>query len=216
MITPQKVAQALLKIGAVGFKPDAPITFKSGIISPVYVDNRKFPFYPHEWSLIIEGFKELLEQNNIVYDVIAGIETAGIPHSAALGFALHQPSIFIRKKIKDHGTKSKIEGGAVAGKKVVLLEDLVTTGGSSLAGVEALREERAIVRDCIIIISYGFKESLRAFADAGVKLHSLTTFPIVLEEAYKLNMFTAEQKILIEEWFQDPWNWGKEHGFVTK
>jgi orotate phosphoribosyltransferase len=207
------VAQALLRIGAVGFKPENPITFKSGIISPVYVDNRRFPFYPTEWKLVIEGFQNLVAKDKIDFDVLAGIETAGIPHSAALGYAMNQPSVFVRKKVKDHGTKSRIEGGLVKGKKVLLLEDLVTTGGSSLAGVEALREDGASVKDCLIIVSYGFKEATTAFAKAGVKLHALSNFSVILEEALKQNLFTPKQKVILEDWFQDPWGWGKRHGY---
>ena len=207
-----KIAQALLKIGAVGFKPENPITFKSGIISPVYVDNRRFPFYPKEWKLVIEGFQNLVSKDKIDFDVLAGIETAGIPHSAALGYVMNKSSVFVRKKVKDHGTKSRIEGGSVKAKKVLLLEDLVTTGGSSLAGVEALREDGAIVKNCLIIVSYGFKEATIAFAKAGVKLHALTNFSVILEEALKQNLFTQKQKVILEDWFQDPWGWGKRHG----
>lgn len=206
------IAQSLLRIGAVGFKPENPITFKSGIISPVYVDNRCFPFYPKEWKLVIEGFRTLIKHDKIDFDIIAGIETAGIPHSAALGYLLNESSVFVRKKIKDHGTKSRIEGGQVKGKKVLLIEDLVTTGGSSLAGVEALRNDKAIVDDCLIIVGYGFKEAITAFAQAEVKLHALTNFSVILEEALKQKLFTKKQKVILEDWFQDPWGWGKRHG----
>jgi len=207
------IAQSLIKIGAVGFKPENPITFKSGIISPVYVDNRRFPFYPNEWQLVIKGFQTLIKQDKIDYEILAGIATAGIPHSAALGYVLHKPSVFVRKKIKDHGTKSLIEGGSVKGKKIVLVEDLVTTGGSSLAGVEALRNDKAIVKDCLIIVSYGFAEATAAFKAAKVTLHPLTNFSIILAEALKQNLFTAKQQVVLEDWFQDPWGWGKRHGY---
>ncbi len=207
-----RIAQALIRIGAVGFKPENPITFKSGIISPVYVDNRRFPFYSAEWKLVVEGFRELIIKDEIDFDVLAGIETAGIPHSAALGYAMDKPSVFVRKKVKDHGTKSRIEGGQVKDKKVLLIEDLVTTGGSSLAGVEALRADGAIVNDCLIIVGYGFEEATSAFAAAKVKLHALTNFSIILEEALKQKLFTAEQKLILENWFQDPWGWGKRYG----
>lgn len=209
----QQVAQALLQIGAVGFKPRQPLTFKSGIISPVYVDNRRFPFHPEAWQVVIDGFQALIADQQLDFDVIAGIETAGIPHSAALGFAMQRPSVFVRKKVKDHGTKSRVEGGAVAGKKVVLLEDLVTTGGSSLAGVEALRVDGAVVEDCLIIVDYGFKEAQQAFAKAQVALHALTSFPVILAEAAARNLLNAEDKKLVEDWFSDPWGWGKRHGF---
>ena len=104
------------------------------------------------------------------FDVIGGIEAAGIPHSAALGFATAMPSIFIRKEAKEHGTKKRVEGGNVTGKRVLLVEDLVTTGMSSLSGVEALRAEGAIVEDCLAIISYGFPGRKEKFAAAGVTI----------------------------------------------
>lgn len=207
-----KIAQSLLRIGAVGFKTEHPITYKSGIISPIYIDNRRFPFYPEEWKLVIEGFQTLIKQDKIDFDIIAGIETAGIPHSSALSYSLDKPSVFVRKKIKDHGTKSRIEGGQVKGKKVLLIEDVVTTGGSSLAGVEALREDGSNVKDCLIIVSYGFAEATTAFVKAGVKLHALTNFSVILEEALKQKIFTPKQKVILEDWFQDPWGWGKRHG----
>ena len=209
----QQVAQALLEIGAVGFKPRQPLTFKSGIISPVYVDNRRFPFHPAAWQVVIDAFQALIEDKQLDFEVIAGIETAGIPHSAALGFAMQRPSVFVRKKIKDHGTKSRVEGGAVAGKKVVLLEDLVTTGGSSLAGVEALRADGAQVTDCLIIVDYGFQEAQQAFAQAQVKLHPLTNFEMILAEALSANLLSLEDKKLVEDWLSDPHGWGKRHGF---
>lgn len=208
----KKIARLLLEIGAVGFKPTEPITFKSGIISPVYVDNRCFPFYPSAWQQVISGFQELIVRDKLAFEVIAGIETAGIPHSAALGYAMNKPSVFVRKKIKDYGTKSRVEGGSVAGKKVILLEDLVTTGMSSLAGVEALRQDGARVNDCLIIVGYGFKEADEAFNKAKVKLHPLTNFEVVLEEALRMGLFGQTQKAILEDWFQDPWGWGKRHG----
>ena len=135
------IAEALIAIEGVGFRPAAPITFKSGIKSPVYCDNRRFPFHPEQWSKVILGFEALLQEQGVVVDVIAGIEAAGIPHSAALGFAMRKPSIFVRKEAKGYGAKKRVEGGDVSGKRVVLVEDLVSTGLSSLSGVEALRAE---------------------------------------------------------------------------
>ena len=137
----REIAEALVEIGGVGFAASAPITFKSGIKSPVYCDNRKFPFHPEQWAKVIHGFEALIAENVIDAGVIAGIEAAGIPHSAALGFAMQRPSIFVRKEAKGYGAKKRVEGGDIAGKHVVLVEDLVTTGSSSLSGVEALRAE---------------------------------------------------------------------------
>lgn len=206
----RQIAQVLISIGAVGFTTEKPITFKSGIISPVYVDNRKLPYHPEKWQLVIQGFASLLETNKISFDIVAGIETAGIPHSAALGYFLQKPSIFVRKKIKDHGTKSRVEGGSVMGKRVVLLEDLITTGGSSLAGVEALREQGAVVEDCLVIVSYGFEESVVQFAAAGVKLRSLTTFPVILDVAVEQGKINQQQKKTVQEWYTNPHGWGKK------
>jgi orotate phosphoribosyltransferase len=207
--TQHAVARALLDIGAVGFRIQQPITFKSGILSPVYVDNRIFPSFPNEWQTVINGFVELIHEKQIEFDMFAGIETAGIPHSAVLGYIMKKPSVFIRKKTKDHGTKKMIEGGNSDGKTVLLIEDLVTTGGSSMHGVNTLRENNAAVNDCLVIVSYGFSDSVEAFVSAHVNLHSLTTFPIILEEAFKQKIITQKEKETVEEWLQNPWQWGK-------
>ena len=209
----QQVAKALLKIGAVGFNVEKPITFKSGIISPVYVDNRKLPFYPKEWNLILEGFKDLIKKDGIDFDIVAGVEAAGIPHSAALGFLLNLPSVFIRKQAKDHGTKKLVEGGEVTGRRVLLLEDLVSTGISSLSAVKALRNEDAIVDDCLVIVSYDFFEAKEAFKNENVRLHFLTSFPVILEEAFKSGTLNEEQVEKIKEWFVDPHGWAVKYGF---
>lgn len=205
----KQVAEALLDIKAVGFVLDKPITFKSGIISPMYIDNRKFPSHPAAWRAVLDGFISTLSQKNIAYDMIAGIETAGIPHSAALSALLSQPSVFVRKAAKDHGTKKMVEGGDVSGQKVLLIEDLVTTGGSSLHGVTELRNAGATVTDCLVIISYGFPESATAFANAGVTLHPLTTIDAVMAVAEERGILTTENKATVMAWYQDPWSWKK-------
>jgi orotate phosphoribosyltransferase len=199
MNTEQKIAQALIKIGAVSFPKDL-ITFKSGIQSPVYVDNRKFPFHPSAWQDVIEGFADVIKKENINFDVIAGVEAAGIPHSSALGFFLKKPSVFVRKQAKDHGMKKMVEGGDVAGKKILLIEDVVSAGHSSLSGVVALRAEGAIVDDCLVISSYGFQEAKDGFKKANVRLHTLTSFPVILEEAKKLGILKGEELKKVEEW----------------
>lgn len=205
----RKVAEALLDIKGVGFVVQNPITFKSGILSPMYIDNRKFPSHPKEWRLILDSFIAEIKAQNIDFDMIAGIETAGIPHSAGLGVLLSQPTVFIRKAAKDHGTKKMVEGGEVTGKKVLLIEDLVTMGGSSLHGVHELRAAGANVTDCLIIISYGFPESKQAFEAAKVKLTTLTDINTLLEVAEERGVLTAEDKAAVTQWHNDPWHWGK-------
>lgn len=210
MTTEILVAQALIEIQAVGFVIDHPITFKSGIQSPVYVDNRRFPFFPPQWGVVITSFGELLVKKKISFDVIAGIETAGIPHSAALGYSLKKPSVFIRKAAKDHGTKKLIEGGEVSGKRVILIEDHITTGGSSLHGVQALKEAGASVVCCLAITSYGFSDATDAFATAGVPLYTLTSFSDIVTEAVKQKKLTPAQVSIVHEWMNDPQSWGKK------
>ncbi len=207
-----EVARALLAIGAVGFTPERPITFKSGLLSPVYIDNRKLIFWPEHWHTIIEGFRQLIEEQQIPYEVIAGIETAGVPHSSALAYLLHKPSVFVRKQPKEHGTKSRVEGGDVSNRRVLLIEDLVTTGGSSLAGAEGLREMGAVVQDCLAITSYGFTMSQESFKIMDIRLHTLTSFHTIVQEAVKMDLFNATQLALIEDWLKDPHRWAESQG----
>lgn len=207
------IAEALVAIYGVGFAPAAPITFKSGIKSPVYCDNRRFPFHPDAWAKVILGFEELLREQGVAVDVIAGIEAAGIPHSAALGFAMRKPSVFVRKEAKGYGAKKRVEGGDVSGKRVVLVEDLVSTGMSSLSGVEALRAEGAIASDCLAIISYGMEEAKKNFAEAGVTLHTLTNFEEVLDVVLEEKKLNEAEASVVRDWLGDPHGWAARNGF---
>jgi len=128
---------------------------------------------------------------------------AGVPHSAALAYHLRQPSVFVRKEAKGHGLKNRIEGGTVEGKRVLLIEDLVTTGGSSLDGVKAMREAGATVADALAIVSYGFPQAADAFTEAGVTLHTLTNFDAIVSEA----ALSAEDSETIQTWRSDPYGW---------
>lgn len=212
--TQYAVAQALLEIQAVGFTPKNPIKFKSGILSPVYVDNRRLPFFPTQWRIIIQAFQNIITTRNIPHDVVAGVAVGGIPHSATLAYQLQKPSVFIRKEAKEHGKQKRVEGGDVLNLRVLLIEDLVTTGSSSLSAVQSLREEGAIVTDLFAIVSYGFSEATQAFHQSEMTLHTLTSFRIILETAIAQNRFTPEETFLIEDWFRDPYQWGKRNGFA--
>lgn len=211
----KQVARALLTVEAVKFAPDNPVRFKSGILSPVYVDNRRLPFWPDQWHTVIASFQTLIHAQALKFDVIAGIEAAGIPHSAALAYALNQPSVFVRKSAKEHGTRSLIESGDVSGKQVILVEDMVTTGGSSLAAIRSLREAGAICDTCLSIISYGFQEAAQAFAAADIRLLTLTTFAVVLEEARAQDKLDARAAHIIGDWFEDPHGWAERHGLSS-
>lgn len=203
------VAKALIEIGGVGFVPDDPITFKSGILSPMYMDNRKFPSYPEQWKVVLDGFIAKMKEQEIEFGMLAGIETAGIPHSAALGALLMKPSVFIRKAAKDHGTKKMVEGGEVKGKKVLLIEDLVTTGGSSLHGVVELRKAGAEVSDCLVIVGYDLMEAKESFEEQRVRLHQLTNVGVILQVAEEMGKISAKNKEIVSKWLENPWEWGK-------
>ncbi len=198
------VARALLGAGTVGITPDEPVTFKSGLRSPVYVDNRKLIFQPAPWHVIIDAFAAALPADQ---PVIAGVEAAGIPHSSALAFSAGLPSVFVRKEAKGHGLGRRIEGGDVSGRRTILVEDMVTTGGSSLSAVAALRDAGAEVGECFAIITYGFRESLEAFDAAGVRLTTLTTFEAVVAEALAAGAIEERAAGLVRSWLADPHAW---------
>jgi orotate phosphoribosyltransferase len=115
-----QVAQTLLASDAVVFTPQEPVIFKSGLRSPVYVDNRRLPFWPEQWRAVLQGFQWVITDRSIAFDIVAGIETGGIPHSAALSCILQKPCVFVRKKTKEHGLRSRVEGSSVANKSVLL------------------------------------------------------------------------------------------------
>jgi orotate phosphoribosyltransferase len=123
------------------------------------------------------------------------------------------PSVFIRKTLKEHGTKKRVEGGDVTGRRVVLVEDLVTTGGSSIAAIEALRAEGAVVSDCLAIISYNFPEAVERFERAGIRLHVATTFQAVLGSALERRLIDEAGAAVVRDWLAEPHSWAKRHGF---
>lgn len=205
--TSRQVAEALIQIGAVGFVVDKPITFKSGIISPIYIDNRQLPFHLEEWKVVLDAFVQEIRQRRIDFGVVAGIETAGIPHSVALGLLLNKQSIYVRKAVKDHGTKKIIEGGDVSGKQVLLVEDHVTTGGSSLRGVAPLRESGAVVEYCLSITSYGLPEAIVAFKQNKVQLVTLTTMKDILDAGIEMGKMREQDRRIVEEWLKNPREW---------
>ncbi len=201
------IANTLLDIKAVGFIPNAPITFKSGLKAPMYIDNRRFIYHPKEWKLVIDGFQSLLESKRVNPDVIAGIESAGIPHSSVLGYVLEKPTVFVRKKLKDHGTQIPIEGGDVSGKDVLLIEDNISSGSSSLHGVNSLRDAGGKVDYLFTITSYEFAESVTTFNEAKIEVSTLTTVSIILNQARERKLLSESEFATVSDWYQDPWGW---------
>ena len=203
----RKIAHALLDIGAVHVQPQTPIRFKSGILSPIYIDNRHLIFHPSAWKLVIEGFEQLIRELALNVDVIAGVAVGGVPHSAALAYALQKPSVFIRKQSKDHGAKRLVEGGDVGRLQVLLVEDLVTTGGSSLQAAQHVSNAGGKVETILAIVSYGFAVADIAFADANISLHTLTNFRAIMMVAKEGNLFAYEDIAVVEAWLDNPVDW---------
>ena len=200
-------AGALLEAGVLIFAPDDPITFASGIRSPVYMDIRRLIGDPHAWRTVIEGMGEKLTGSGWDPQVVAGVAVGGIPHSSAVAYAAGLPSCFVRKEAKRHGRGRAVEGADVEGRRVVLVEDVVTTGGSSLEAVAALQKAGAQVTVCMAVAGYGFPETLAAFAQVGVELCFLVPFMELLDAAEERGAFPSGAVAQARRWWSDPHGW---------
>ena len=181
----KKVAENLLKIKAVFLRPDQPFTWASGIKSPIYCDNRLILTAPEARDVVENAIAETVKKEYPQAEALFGTSTAGIAHAAIAGHILGMPMGYVRGSSKDHGRNNKIEGKLEPGTKVVVVEDLISTGGSCIDVVEALREAGAIVLGIVSIYTYGMKKGLERLAEAQVKNVSLTNFDVVVEVAAK-------------------------------
>ncbi|WP_227395581.1 orotate phosphoribosyltransferase [Jeotgalibacillus aurantiacus] len=179
----RKLAQMLLEIKAVELRPNDPFTWASGIKSPIYCDNRLTMSHPEVRSYAADLFKELIEQKFPDAGVIAGTATAGIPHAAWVSEKMGLPMNYIRSSAKKHGKGNQIEGKVLTAEKAVVIEDLISTGGSSLEAVQALQEAGVEVAGVVSLFTYGFKKAKDNFESAGVPYFSLTNFDTLIEEA---------------------------------
>ncbi|MFC2154432.1 orotate phosphoribosyltransferase [Candidatus Altiarchaeota archaeon] len=208
----EDVARILLEIKAVTLSPEKPYRYVSGILSPIYTDNRLLMSYPQERKKIIDFFVELVERGRLSPDTIAGVASSGIPHAAWLADRLDKPMVYVRKASKDHGKENLIEGKLGVGEKTVLVEDLISTGGSSLASIEAIRSSGGIVENCLVIFTYNMKKAVEGFKAAQVKLVSLTDFATLIEVAAKEEYISRDEAAKAIQWNQDPSGWGKKMG----
>ena len=188
----KKIAKDLLKIKAVFFRPDEPFTWASGIKSPVYCDNRLTLTAPEVRLDVEEGLAELIKTHYPEAEVLMGTSTAGIAHAAITAHILNMPMGYVRSGAKDHGRQNQIEGRLEKGQKVVVVEDLISTGGSAIEVVNVLREAGAEVLGVVSIFTYGMKKGLERLAEAEVKNISLTNFDVVAEAA-------AEEGYIVHE-----------------
>ena len=179
----EQIAKDLLKIGAVFLRPDEPFTWASGIKSPIYCDNRLTLTAPEVRTDVETGLKELIEENYPEAEVLMGTSTAGIAHAAITAHLMNLPMGYVRSGNKDHGRQNRIEGKLEKGQKVVVVEDLISTGGSVIEVVDALREADAEVLGIVSIFTYGMKKGLERLAAADVKNVSLTNLDVLSEVA---------------------------------
>ncbi|PAP77845.1 orotate phosphoribosyltransferase [Rubrivirga marina] len=208
MTTAAEIARDLLRIGAVSLRPDDPFTWASGRLSPVYTDNRLILSYPEVRSRVADAFLQALAEAGEV-DAVSATATAGIPHGALLADRAGLPFSYVRSAAKGHGRQNRIEGRVEAGQRLVLVEDLVSTGGSVLSAAEALREAGAEVVAVLAVFTYGFPEAERAFAEAGVPLVTLTDFTSLADAARQSGALADGALTALHDWRADPTGWSE-------
>ena len=202
-------ARRLLKIKAIKLQPNDPFTWASGWKSPFYCDNRKTRSYPDRRSYVKLELTHTILAHFPQAEAVAGVATGAIPQGALVADALMLPFVYIRNKPKDHGLENLIEGELNPGTKVVVVEDLISTGGSSLKAVEAVRKSGCEVIGMVASYSYGFDVAKEAFTNANVELVTLTDYDHVVAEALETGYITSDDVQLLNEWRKDPANWKK-------
>lgn len=203
------VAKSLLDIKAVMLRPDKPFKWASGWLSPIYCDNRKILSYPALREEICQWMADIITRRYPDVEVIAGVATGAIAHGMLIAHILKKPFIYVRPKPKDHGTGSQIEGILEEGAKVVVVEDLISTGASSLAAVDALMKAGAYVKGMVAIFSYNFNQSRRAFENADVELTTLTNYDALVDVALETGYIKDSDMKMLREWRFSPATWGK-------
>ncbi|MFC0459680.1 orotate phosphoribosyltransferase [Enterococcus villorum] len=205
----QKIAKDLLEIQAVFLSPNEPFTWASGLKSPIYCDNRITMSYPKVRKEIAKGLAEKIKQAFPEVEVIAGTATAGIPHAAWVAEILDLPMVYIRSKAKAHGKGNQIEGRIFEGQKMVVIEDLISTGGSVLEAAEAAKREGANVLGVAAIFTYELPAGKENFEKAGLPLFTLTNYSELIEAALEEKYIDEAELTLLKEWKKDPTNWQK-------
>ena len=205
--TDRKLASELLRIGAVLLRPDNPFTWASGWHSPIYCDNRKIFSDPALRSFVAESLAAKASELYPDAQVVAGVATGAIAHGVLAADRMRKPFVYVRPKPKDHGTRSMIEGFLPEGARVVVIEDLVSTGMSSLAAVDALREAGAEVLGMVAVFSYGFDVAARSFSSKGVELTTLSNYGALIEEATLAGYIKPADAEVLRRWREDPANW---------
>jgi orotate phosphoribosyltransferase len=209
MTKEKSVAEKLLQIEAIKLNTQQPFTWASGWKSPIYCDNRKVLSFPFIRDFIKSEMCNLIFENFDDADMLAGVATAGIAWGAMAADQLKLPYIYVRSKPKEHGLGNQIEGYYKAGQKVLVIEDLISTGKSSLEVIHALKAASLEVVGLVAIFTYQFPEATKAFEDAGIKYLTLTNYTSLIETAIEKNIVLADMQNLLLAWRNNPANWGK-------
>lgn len=207
MTLARDIARDLLDIKAVYLQPENPFTWASGIQSPIYTDNRITLSYPETRTLIENGFVKTIQEQFPDAEVIVGTATAGIPHGAIIADKMNLPFAYIRSKPKDHGAGNQIEGRVIKGQKMVIIEDLISTGGSVLDAVAAAKREGADVLGVVAIFTYELPAAAQNFSDAGVRLYTLSNYTELIKVAKVQGYITADGLQLLKKFKENQETW---------
>jgi orotate phosphoribosyltransferase len=205
-----KVAEFLLQIKAIKLQPNSPFTWASGWKSPIYCDNRITLSHPQVRTYIRQKLAQLIQEEYGTVDVIAGVATAGIPQGVLVAQELGLPFIYVRAKAKEHGTGSLIEGEIIEGQRVVVIEDLISTGKSSLQAVDALRTAGLSVAGLVAIFTYGFDQADKNFADAKCRYSTLSNYGALINYAAEHSLFAKNEINLLNNWRENPAEWAQQ------
>lgn len=203
------VAQMLLQINTIKVQPSNPFTWASGWKAPIYCDNRKILSYPAARTFIRDSFAEVIAAQYPDAEVIAGVATGAIAHGVLVAEKLGLPFIYVRSEPKSHGLENLIEGDLLPGQKVVVVEDLVSTGNSSLKAAAAVSANGGDVLGMVAIFTYEFTKAAENFAQAGLALTTLSRYQVLIEQALAAGEITPEQLGNLMRWREDPANWGR-------
>jgi orotate phosphoribosyltransferase len=203
----EDIAKLLLKIGAVSLKPKEGFLYVSGRKGPIYCDNRLILSYTNERQKIVNAFVDLIEERKLEFDVVAGVATGAIAWAALVATKTKKPMIYIRGAAKDHGKENLIEGKLEKGQKVLVIEDLVNTGGSSVDACKAVMDAGGKVVACVAVFTYNHADAHKKFSDAGIALFTLSDFDALVKAAISKKYISEEDKKSLDEWHNAPKEW---------
>lgn len=208
MQTQQIISEILLKTASVKISTNPPFTYTSGIKSPIYCDNRRLISFVEDRNVVVKAFQQLIESSNLKPDFLAGTATAAIPWAAFLAQEMNLPMVYVRPEPKAHGTGKQIEGVLKENSKVLVVEDLVSTGGSSIKTANVIRNEgKSEVLGVVSIMTYGMPKAVKGFKDAALDLKTLTDFETLMSLVRETGALSEEEYKLAIEWNKDPENW---------